>query len=151
MYMLWTGCNNVYLNLNLNLNHTNFCYLTVAEFAIGFPYSQPPKLSTQTSTQRSDKLRYPPRKKKTPLAQTRKNMIVLIYYKFVFKIQDDVMKWKCFPRYWPFVREIHRSLVNSPHKGQWRGALIFSFYLGVNNWLSKPSRRRWFETPSRSL
>ena len=28
-----------------------------------------------------------------------------------------------FPRYWPFVRGIHRSPVNSPHKGQWRGAL----------------------------
>ena len=27
-----------------------------------------------------------------------------------------------FPRYWPFVRGIHRSPVNSPHKGQWRGA-----------------------------
>ena len=31
-----------------------------------------------------------------------------------------------FPRYWPFVRGIHRSPMNSPHKGQWRGALIFS-------------------------
>ena len=30
-----------------------------------------------------------------------------------------------FPRYWPFVRGIHRSPVNSPHKGQWRRALIF--------------------------
>ena len=30
------------------------------------------------------------------------------------------------PQYWPFVRGIHRSLVNSPHKGQWRGALMFS-------------------------
>ena len=40
---------------------------------------------------------------------------------------DDVIKWKHFPRYWPFVREIHRSPVNSPHKGQWRGALMFSF------------------------
>ena len=29
---------------------------------------------------------------------------------------DDVIKWKYFPRYWPFVRGIHRSLVNSPHK-----------------------------------
>ena len=27
----------------------------------------------------------------------------------------------------PFVRGIHRSQVNSPKKGQWRGALIFSF------------------------
>ena len=39
---------------------------------------------------------------------------------------DDVIKWKHFRRYWPFVRGIHRSPVNSPHKGQWRGALMFS-------------------------
>ena len=39
---------------------------------------------------------------------------------------DDVINWKHFPRCWPFVRGIHRSPVNSPHKGQWRGALIFS-------------------------
>ena len=31
-----------------------------------------------------------------------------------------------FSRYWPFVRGIHRSPVVSPHKGQWRGALMFS-------------------------
>ena len=31
-----------------------------------------------------------------------------------------------FPRYWPFVRGSPRSPVNSPHKGQWRGALMFS-------------------------
>ena len=33
-------------------------------------------------------------------------------------LHDDVMKWKHFPRYWPFVRGIHLSPVNSPHKGQ---------------------------------
>ena len=31
-------------------------------------------------------------------------------------IHDDVIKWKYFPRYWPFVWGIHRSPVNSPHK-----------------------------------
>ena len=31
---------------------------------------------------------------------------------------DDVIKWKHFPRYWSFVPGIHRSPVNSPHKGQ---------------------------------
>ena len=31
---------------------------------------------------------------------------------------DDVIRWKHFPRYWPFVRGIHRSPVYSPHKGQ---------------------------------
>ena len=45
---------------------------------------------------------------------------------------------KHFPRYWPFVRGIHRSPVNSPHIGQWRGALMFSLICtsinsGVNN------------------
>ena len=30
-----------------------------------------------------------------------------------------------FPRYWPFVRGIHRSPVDSHHKFQWRGALMF--------------------------
>ena len=39
---------------------------------------------------------------------------------------DDVIKWKHFLRYWAFVRGSHRSTVNSPHKGQWRGALMFS-------------------------
>ena len=29
---------------------------------------------------------------------------------------DDVIKWINFPRYWPFVRGIHRSPVNSPKK-----------------------------------
>ena len=29
---------------------------------------------------------------------------------------DDVIKWKHFPRYWPFVWRIHRSPVNSPQK-----------------------------------
>ena len=37
-------------------------------------------------------------------------------------MHDDVIKCKHFLRYWPFVWGIHRSLVNSPHKDQWRGA-----------------------------
>ena len=43
---------------------------------------------------------------------------------------DDVIKWKHFQRYWPFVRGIQQSPVTSPHKGQW-------------GW--------WFETLSRPL
>ena len=39
---------------------------------------------------------------------------------------DDIIKWQVLPRYLPFLRGIHRSRVNSPHKGQWRRALIFS-------------------------
>ena len=97
---------------------------------------------------------------------------------------DDVikLKWKHFPRYWPFVRGIHRWqrpvthsfdvffdlrcflwfapfvrgihrwLVNPSHKGQWRRALMFSLICArTNTEISKPWKRRWFETPSRSL
>ena len=47
-----------------------------------------------------------------------------------------------FPRYWPFVRGIHR----------WRGDLIFSLICTwTNKRLSKQSRRRWLETPSLPL
>ena len=50
---------------------------------------------------------------------------------------DDVIKWKHFPRYWPSVRGIHRSPVTSPHKGQWRGALMFFLnWAWINGWVN---------------
>ena len=50
---------------------------------------------------------------------------------------DDVIKWTHFPRNWPLVRGIHRTPVNSPHKGQWRGALMFSlFCVWINDWVN---------------
>ena len=52
-------------------------------------------------------------------------------------MHDDVIKWKHFPCYWPFVREIHRSPVNSPHKGQWRGALMFTLiWAWIDGWVN---------------
>ena len=59
---------------------------------------------------------------------------------------DDVIKLKHLQRYWPVVRGIHRSPVNSPHKGQWRGALLFSLICAwtndeVNNWDAGDLRR----------
>ena len=49
----------------------------------------------------------------------------------------ECIKWKHFPRYWPFVRGIHRSPVNSPHKGQWRRALVFSLICAwINGWVN---------------
>ena len=50
---------------------------------------------------------------------------------------DAIIKWKHFPRNWSFVRGIHRSPVNSTHKGQWRGALMFSLIcVGINDWVN---------------
>ena len=52
-------------------------------------------------------------------------------------VHDDVIKWKHFPRNWPLVRGIHRSPVNSQHKGQWRGALKFSLIcVWINDWVN---------------
>ena len=51
------------------------------------------------------------------------------------KAHDDVIKWKYFPCYWSFVRGIHLSPLISPHKGQWRGALMCS--------LICPSTKGW--------
>ena len=48
----------------------------------------------------------------------------------------DAIKWKYFLRYWPFVRVIHRSPVDSPHKGHWCWALMFSFICAwTNGWI----------------
>ena len=62
---------------------------------------------------------------------------------------DDVIKWKHFQRYqrylwllatgyWPLPSVTdHRSPVNSPHKGQWRGAFIFSLVCTwINGWIN---------------
>ena len=47
-------------------------------------------------------------------------------------LHDDVIKWKHFLRYWPFVRRIQ-----FPHKGQWRGALMFTLICArLNEWVN---------------
>ena len=82
-----------------------------------------------------------------------------------YPYHDDVVRWKHFPRCWPFVRGIHRSPVNSPHKGQWRGALMFSLMCAwINGWVNNREAGdlrchrvhcdvtvMWYHTPSASL
>ena len=61
------------------------------------------------------------------------------WYLYVWwvRLHDDVIKWKHFPRYWPFVWGIHRSPVNSPYKCQRRGALMFSLIcVWINGWVN---------------
>ena len=56
----------------------------------------------------------------------------------VHTTHDDVIEWKHYPRYWPVVRGIHRSPVDSPHKGQWRRALMISLICAwTNGWANK--------------
>ena len=63
---------------------------------------------------------------------------------------DDVIIWKHFEHYWPFVQGIHQSTENSPPKGQWHGALMFSLICAwTNSWIK--NRCWWFHMPSCSL
>ena len=97
----------IYLNL-LQLNYTLFFLIDT--------YSKPLPSGIQNKTpQRSGDISL---------------MILSIFY-------DDVIKGKRFSRNWPFVRGIHRSALNSPHKGQWRGALRFSLICTwINGWVN---------------
>ena len=65
-------------------------------------------------------------------------------------IHDDFIKWKPFPRYWSFVRGIHRSPapVTGKFPAQRPAMRIFDVTdLRLNKRLSKHSSRRGFETP----
>ena len=64
-------------------------------------------------------------------------VVMMSWHRNAFRIHDDVIEWKHFPRYWPFVRGIHRWPVNSPHKGQWRWVLMFSLiFAWTNGWVN---------------
>ena len=59
---------------------------------------------------------------------------------------DDVIKWKHFPCYGPFMRGIHRSSVNFSD-----AEFDVFFYLRLNKRLSKQSWVWWIETPALQL
>ena len=66
----------------------------------------------------------------------------------LFLQHDDVIKWKHFPRNWPFVRGIHRSRW-FPHTKASDADLWCFFDLRLNKRLNKQSWGWWFETLSR--
>ena len=71
--------------------------------------------------------------------------IVSVWIKFVG--HDDAIKWKHFPRYWPFMRELtgHRWI---PLTKASDAELLRFFDLRLNKRLSKQSQGWWFQTPS---
>ena len=77
-------------------------------------------------------------------------MLLIIHCLQMSWHHDDVIKWKHFPRYWPFVRGIHREPVNSPHKAS-DAELSCFLWSTPNKPLSKQSWGWWFETLSRPL
>ena len=78
--------------------------------------------------------------------RTLPRFIVVWFHRFHAPFwHDDVIKWKRFPCWWPFVRGIHRS-----QRPVTRSFDAF-FDLNLNNRLSKQSRCWWLETPSLSM
>ena len=69
-------------------------------------------------------------------------VFLVVKYRLILPIffrvaHDDVIRWKCYPRYWPFVLGIHRPPVNSLHKGQRHRALMFSLICAwINGWVN---------------
>ena len=63
-------------------------------------------------------------------------------------LHDNVMKWK---HLLALVRVIHWSPVDSPHKGQWRGALEFSLICAWTNGCSDNRDAVDFRRPRTSL
>ena len=64
------------------------------------------------------------------------NEIYIILFRLcAFVLHDDVIKWKHFPRNWPFVRGIHRSRWIPHTKAS--GALMFSLIcVWINGWVN---------------
>ena len=45
------------------------------------------------------------------------HVIFILLLLVLYFLPWDIMAWERFPQHWPFVRGIHRSLADSPHKG----------------------------------
>ena len=69
-----------------------------------------------------------------------------IYLPPVISKHDDVIKWKHFPRYWPFVRGIHRPPCEFPTQRPVTRSFDVFFDLHPNKRLSKQWWGWWFET-----
>ena len=62
---------------------------------------------------------------------------ISLFCRFWGSEHDSITKGKHFPRYWSFVWGIHRSPVNSPHKGQWHETLMLSLTCAqINGWVN---------------
>ena len=49
------------------------------------------------------------------------------------RLHDNFMRWRWFPRYWPFVRGIHQCLVDIPPKTSVTWALMFPLVLSLTD------------------
>ena len=82
-----------------------------------------------------------------PLTHLNKGQYNDTKFKSIFNY-ENIIKWRHFPRYWPFVRGIPGEF---PAQRPVTRSFDVFFDLGLNKRLSKQSWGWWFETPSRSL
>ena len=77
------------------------------------------------------------------------NVVHFVQNIMCWMLHDNVIKWKHFPRYWLFMREIHQSPVNSTKA---IGAELWCFlWSAPEQTVVQQPTRRWFETPSHSI
>ena len=69
------------------------------------------------------------------------------WHTLVAVFHDDVIKWKHFPRHWPFVRKMQIPLTKVSDAELW----CFFFICTLNKRVSKQSWGWWCETAPRSL
>ena len=69
------------------------------------------------------------------------------FQKYAFENHEDVIKWKHFPRYWPFVRSNSPVTGEFPAQGPVTRSFDVFFDLRLTKRLSKLLWGWWFETP----
>ena len=81
----------------------------------------------------------------TDLPITESDMLQKLCY------HNDVIQWKNIPRYWPFVRVMHRCHRWFPSQRPVTRSFDGFYDVHLNKRMIKQSICRWFETPWRSL
>ena len=65
--------------------------------------------------------------------------VTVFSFMLIYKINRDLITWKCFPNHWPFVRRTHQSLKGSAHNGPVQISAILTS-------LNKPSHSQGSDT-----
>ena len=68
-------------------------------------------------------------------------------YSYISEASSCLTPWKRFLHYWPFVRRIHRSPVDSPHKEPVMLSFYVYFVARLNKLFCKQSNCGWFDVP----
>ena len=114
-----------------------FCKDTSYKFPCGLVSHNGNRLLLHWATSKPDHWPAALTRRLLPQNSTVPGLLTILYSAVPSIFHDDIIKWKRFPRYLPFVWGIYRSPVNSPHNDQWHRALMFSSIRAwTNGWVN---------------